>query len=124
MPRRRVFEDHQRLVEVRHRQRHDRRDEDRAGDVVPYQRSLGQRPARDRHDLGRGLTGAGLVVREQGEQHLLAEGVRGRPFADPVEQRQRTVLQARREQVVGDQSRLEQTLELSIGAVEGRPAPG
>jgi hypothetical protein len=64
------------------------------------------------------MSRAGIVVREQREQRLLAERVGDGPLADPVEQRQRAVVQTRREHVVGDQHCLEQTLELCISAVE------
>ena len=114
----RVFEDHQRLVEVRHRQDHDGRDEEGAGDVVPHERPLAKRSTRDRHDLRCRLAGAGIVVREQGEQHLFPEGLRGRSFSDGLEQLEGVVVQGRREQVVGDQPGLEQALELGVGAVE------
>ena len=114
----RVFEDHQRFVEVSHRQDGDRRDEEGARGVVPHERPLGKRSTRDRHDLRCRLAGAGIVVREQGEQHPLSEGPRGRSFSDGLEQLEGVILQGGREQVVGDQPGLEQALELRVGAVE------
>ena len=57
-------------------------------------------------------------MREQREQHLLPEGLRGRSLADALEQLERVVVQGRREHVVGDQPGLEQALELGVGAVE------
>jgi hypothetical protein len=58
------------------------------------------------------------VVREQGEQELLADGLCRGPAADALEPLERGAVEGRREQVVRDQAGLEQALELRVGAAE------
>ena len=58
------------------------------------------------------------MVGEQGEQQLLADRLRRGTPADALEPLERGAVEGGREQVVRDQTRLEQTLELCVSAAE------
>jgi hypothetical protein len=58
------------------------------------------------------------VIGEQREEQLLADGLVPRPAPDALEPLERGAVERGREQVVGDQSRLEHVLEFEVGAGE------
>ena len=77
-----------------------------------------ERPAGQRHGIGGGHSGAGIVVGERGEQQLLADGRVGELAAEAVEPPARLVVMRGNEEIVGDQPRLEHAAELGVGAGE------
>jgi hypothetical protein len=58
------------------------------------------------------------VICDQREQQLLPHRHVLRAGADPLEPRDRGGVKRRREQVIGDEPRLQQVLELGVGAAE------
>ena len=110
--------DEERFVEIGHRQdcgAHAARPSRRQG-VSVEQRSAGQRAARQGHGCRRACSR--VVVGDEREQLLLAESLAFGPAADALQPLGGFVIEARFEECVADESRLEETLELGFGAAQ------
>ena len=113
-----VLVDRQNLVQIRHRQHGAGEDEGCAEDLLLDQRSLGKRAARERDGHRGRRARPRIVIGKQRKQGLFAERrVRG-PAADARQPFECLAVQRRHEDGAGDERRLEQALELGIGAGE------
>jgi hypothetical protein len=116
--------DRQRLVEIRHRQDHAGREEGYGGKLRSDQRSTGERAARKRDGHSGGRARPRVVIGEQRYQRLLANGRVPRVVADAIEPLQGPGVEAPYVDRVGDEPRLEEALELGVGAGELIQCPG
>jgi hypothetical protein len=113
-----VVVDRESVIQIRHCQHHAGRNEGVARHLRPYQRSPGKRAARKRDgDSGRRACPR-IVIGEEREQDLLANGpVPGSP-ADTLKPPESGAVKLPHVHGVGDKPGLEETLELRVGAGE------
>ena len=111
--------DRQHLVAVGHREHRAGRKQ-RHGDVAADdEHALGERAAREGDGVRSGSASRARVeVGEEREQQLVADGLVGVAAAHAFEPLARRLVPRRREEVVRDQSDLEQVGELGVGAGE------
>ena len=113
-----VVEGPHRIVEIGHSEHGGRRDERGAEHVLPQQRPGRQRAAGEWDGLGGRPAHTRVVVCEQREQQLLAEGRVPGPVSHVLESLGRPLMGLDYEEPVRDQGGLDQALDLGVGAPE------